>query len=176
MNNANRADHQGDVFLSLWFQLQREREEAEYALVVAIPCDPLAGIACAAENGVSFSTISRDDLRIIFLANELAGRFGRRAAFKLARRALQEEPGCWSEDDRHHDLRGPVWSSRCLLSFWQEFSPIPTPMQDLAIRQRARDLLDVVARERDAGAHYRESLRILEPSALPAHLRTEVAA
>jgi hypothetical protein len=165
-----------DAFSILWFQLQRERDAAEYALVVTIPCDPVNGIACAAENGVTVANLSRDDMRIIFLANELAGRFGRRAAFNLARSALREEPCCWSRSEIHPNYRGYEWSTPNLVSFWDEFSPIPTPMQALAIRQRAFVLLDIEARERDAAAHYRESLRLLEPSMLPERLRAEVAA
>lgn len=175
---AHMSKHD-DPFLWLWFELTDERAKAEYALVQAIPCDPVAGIACAGVNGIGSSKIlAREDLRIIFLANELAGKFGRRASFSLARRALQEAH-YWTANHLHPNYRGAdVWGQSTLVSFWDEFSPIPTPMQAMAIRDRARVLLDIDARQRDAKAHYRESLRILESSPLPEHLRTnsEVAA
>lgn len=148
-------------FLYLWWQLEEQRAAAEYALAHAIPCDPVAGVACARECGVTDRAFcAREDMRLIFLANELAGRFGRREAFRLARRAMTEE-SLWDEG-YHRNCRGPRWSTASLGDFWNEFADGPTPMQPSAIRDRAHTLLSIEACQRDAVAHYRESLRLME--------------
>jgi hypothetical protein len=85
--------------------------------------------------------------------------------FQLVRRALREDH-YWTPREIHPNYRGAdVWSTANLASFFEEFSPFPTPMMGLALRQRVPALLAIYERRMQASELLRGVERLLTTEA-----------
>lgn len=154
-----RADDPG--LTALWCRSLEDRLFHETGVVHAALCDPASGVSCARDCGISAASfVAGYDLRLIYLACELAAPHGLGAVLSLAKRALRADH-LW-DDDAPAWQRGPHWSDASFDAFAVDFCSFPAPaLQRLAIREHAEALRYIVARQRDAEAHYGEACRLL---------------
>lgn len=140
----------------LAMKFAHQREQCELELLESIYADPVRGICIAEGEGVTQFDFSQPDLKLIWLAADIARAHGKKVILRVARRALRAE-GYYDPTQTASNFGNMRWSDVTLshlATTWFFSSSL--------IRQRARRLVAVVARQRRAERLYREMIGTLQ--------------
>ena len=134
---------------------------AELNLLASVACDPARAVPVAEAAGAHQHLFGEEDLRLIYLACDLARRYGVPGVIRLARRALRDA-GYWSDRGPRRLGRLP-WSDASLALLAESYFFAPS-----VIRQYARRLVELDARRLELDSALR---RLAEPSKVVAPRR-----
>jgi hypothetical protein len=155
---------------SLAVRLAEERADAELELVGAILAAPAVGVSAAERVGVTPHLFSQDDLQALYIVTAHARHRERLAVLRLAR-AMLRDLGMWDDYDTRDFTRGMSWGHESLVALACSYpGPSLVPL-------RARQLIELCARQEAATAHYQRLVGLLdgtigvEADGAPAQLR-----
>lgn len=141
-----------------------ERSRVEDEICRAMMCDPVRGKKAAREVGIHADHFEQPDLQLVFTAATVAS--NRADAVAIAKTWLREKH-FWDDTQVAGNAGSMRWSDASLAAFAAWFNPTPTAMVNSTVCMLGRQLMDLIARERDVRACLDRASKLLSGDLLP---------